>query len=84
MSCRIHFKVIGGNQQVIDRTFPGILSGRMSQEEWTAFCNRIDVGMEPIGAIIKSLRREVCILIATWLVLAGILLQVSIEAMAIL
>jgi hypothetical protein len=84
MSYRIDFKLVDGTTQVIDRTFPGILSGKMSQEEWTAFCNRIDVGMEPIGAIIKSLRREVCILIATWLVLAGILLQVSIEAMAIL
>ena len=71
MSCRINFKH-GDGTHVIDRTFPGTLSGKMSEGEWTAFCNRIDVAMEPIGALIKSVRRETCIYAATFLTLCGI------------
>jgi len=62
MSFRIDFE--GGNgwcngPQIIDRTFPGILSGKLSNLEWNAFCKQIDKAFEPTCAIMKYSR---CIL----------------------
>jgi hypothetical protein len=42
MSNIIYFKQRDSFTAFIDRTFPDILSGKMSEDEWTAFCNRID------------------------------------------
>ena len=60
MSCRIDFKKGNGcnGTQIIDRTFPGILSGKLSNREWNAFCEQIDKAVEP-SAMTKNWR---CIL----------------------
>ena len=71
MSCRIDFKQ-GNGTQIIDRTFPGILSGKISDGEWNAFCEQIDKAVEPIGAMTKSMMKNVGILMAASFVGFGI------------
>jgi len=48
-----------GRNFIIDRKFPGILNGRMSELEWTSFCDNVDRAIEPIGPLKTQLRREV-------------------------
>ena len=71
MSCRIDFKQ-GNGTQIIDRTFPGILSGKISDGEWNAFCEQIDKAVEPIGAMTKSMTKNMCILMVASFVVFGI------------
>ena len=35
----------------IDRTCPGVLSGFMSEHEWTSFCNKIDEALAPASLL---------------------------------
>ena len=40
-----------GNSISIDRTFPGALSGAMSEYEWTSFCDKVDEALAPAGPL---------------------------------
>lgn len=76
MSCRIDFKQ-GNGTQIIDRTFPGILSGKISDGEWNAFCEQIDKAVEPIGAMMKSMMKNTCILMVAVFVVFGITVAIT-------
>lgn len=45
----------------IDRAFPGLLDGFMSQFEWTTFCDRIDEALRPVSALKKKMRMYYCL-----------------------
>jgi len=65
-----------GNAPVIDRSFPGILSGKMSESEWTSFCNDVDKTLEPVGPIkgqiMAKMKMLACGMFASFAVIAGI------------
>ncbi len=46
-----------GKNVIIDRKFPGILNGRMSEFEWTSFCDNVDRAIAPIGPLKTQLSR---------------------------
>ena len=41
---------VRGGTIAIDRTFPGELSGAMSEYEWTSFCDKIDEALAPANS----------------------------------
>jgi len=65
-----------GGSPTIDRAFPGILSGKMSEGEWTSFCNDVDKTLEPVGPIktkiMGTMKILSCGMFAAFAVIAGI------------
>jgi hypothetical protein len=48
----------------IDRSMPAMLSDRMSNHEWIAFCDRVDQALEPIQAIKNTMLRHSVVSVA--------------------
>lgn len=65
-----------GNAPIIDRAFPGILSNKMSEGEWTSFCNEVDKTLAPVGPIkgqiMGKMKMLACGMFVSFAVVAGI------------
>jgi hypothetical protein len=51
----LHGQTLFNSKVSIDRSMPAMLSDRMSNHEWTAFCDRVDQALEPTQNIKRQL-----------------------------
>jgi len=51
----------------IDRTFPAVFDGRVSQVVWNQFCEEVDRGLEPMPRIMKNYPRSKYLLLFLYL-----------------
>ena len=71
MSTRIEFigQSFTGRDVTIDRNFPGILSDKMSNSEWLAFCNAIDKELAPLGPMKRRMQMTMRLTGLVWIVI---------------
>mmetsp|Transcript_15981 Transcript_15981/g.15378 ORF Transcript_15981/g.15378 Transcript_15981/m.15378 type:complete len:223 (+) Transcript_15981:57-725(+) len=56
----------------IERSFPGILNGQMSESEWTNFCDRVDQTLLPIADVRRKKRKMTLIFILLMVIFFGV------------
>lgn len=58
----------GDGPITIDRSFPGLLSGAMSESEWTSFCDKIDETLAPTNSLRQQALRLLLSLLLTMVI----------------
>ena len=56
----------------IERPFPGILNGQISESEWTSFCDRVDQALLPIADMKRKSRKMKLIYFLLSVILVGV------------
>ena len=56
----------------IERPFPGILNGQISESEWTSFCDRVDQTLLPIADAKRQFRKMKLIYFLLSVILVGV------------
>ena len=56
----------------IERPFPGILNGQISESEWTSFCDRVDQTLLPIADAKRQSRKMKLIYFLLSVILVGV------------
>lgn len=56
----------------IERPFPGILNGQISESEWTSFCDRVDQALLPIADMKRKSRKMTLIFYLAFIIFFGV------------